>query len=135
MVSLPLLRTLRCHLLSQWLAPLGLPQGVIRSRFRGTAIGVNSGSGMAVGGRARLRGKVPERYRSLRSVTGVLGGVRSVQGPPWVSRHLPTGGQDTHTANLETAINRKGRVVIVSDRDINTAVKWAALHNGLYDQG
>ena len=39
------------------------------------------------------------------------------------------------TANLGTAINRKGWVVIVSDRDINTAVKWAALHDGLYGQG
>ena len=41
----------------------------------------------------------------------------------------------SNTANLGTAINRKGRIVIVSDRDINTAVKWAALHDGLYDQG
>jgi len=41
----------------------------------------------------------------------------------------------SNTANLGTAINRKGRVVVASDRDINTAVKWAALHDGLYDQG
>lgn len=38
-------------------------------------------------------------------------------------------------ANLGTAINRKGNVVVVSDKDINTAVKWAALHDGLYEQG
>ena len=38
-------------------------------------------------------------------------------------------------SSIGTAINRKGTAVVASSRDINTAIKWAALHDGLYERG
>ena len=38
-------------------------------------------------------------------------------------------------ANLGTAINRKKINAVVSDRDINVAVRWAAMKDGLFEKG
>ena len=38
-------------------------------------------------------------------------------------------------ANLGTAINRKGNKNVVSDRDINVAVRWVTMKDGLFEKG
>ena len=38
-------------------------------------------------------------------------------------------------ANLGTTTNRKGQKTVVSDKDINVAVRWAAWKDGLFEKG
>lgn len=38
-------------------------------------------------------------------------------------------------ANLGTTRNRKGKVTLVSSQDVNAAVKWGALNDGLFNRG
>ena len=38
-------------------------------------------------------------------------------------------------ANLGTTTNRKGQTTVVSDRDVNVAVRWAAWKDGLFERG